>query len=132
MAMGQISQELVRKNIKQFFSGFPDSLIHMSDSWKKETKEDSLLGFSFTTTCTLQDVNSEMALFSVNGGLECRGGTANLLGYNFISDLHGEQSGTYSVNTKTGLVIRSHLTSIIKGTIKIMGREATRSDKTQI
>ncbi|WP_162944611.1 DUF6263 family protein [Flavisolibacter nicotianae] len=119
----QISQEVVRKNIKQFFCTFPDSLVYVGDSWRQETTEDSLLGLRFTNTCTLQDMYGEMALIAVKGSLESKGGMTNLLGYDVISDLHREQNGTYSINAKTGLVVRSQLTSIMKGTMKIQGRE---------
>jgi hypothetical protein len=120
-----IGQSLVKKNMDQLFKIFPDSAVHLGDTWKLATKQEGEIGMIIKNIFTLKAINSDIAIIESEGTITSDNSTASIsgLGNNTVSELKGEQEGEYEMEAKTGMLIGCRIKANVKGTIQVMGRE---------
>ena len=126
-----IGKRLVGNNMNQLFKAFPDSGIHIGDTWQREIKQEDPLGFSFLNHYTLEDVSDSIATVSVTGKA-VSGKTSSVLNNATVKELSGTQEGEYKVDLKTGMVVSSNLSSKIKGVMQSLGKETSFNVRTKI
>lgn len=118
-----IGEGMIRKNMEQLFTIFPDSALYVGDRWKLYSKQQGEFGLHVTTFYRLKEINNNMALIESRGEMVSDSTTADLMGNHVIPNLKGELNGEYEMDIKTGMMINSQLNSELKGTISMMGRE---------
>jgi hypothetical protein len=119
-----IGEALVKKNMDQQFKIFPDSPVHIGDTWKLATKEEGEISYAITNIFTLKAINNDIAIIESHGTVTTENVTSNIAGLNnnAVSDLKGEQEGEYEMETKTGMIINSRIKANVTGTIHVMSR----------
>jgi hypothetical protein len=119
-----IGEALVKKNMDQQFKIFPDSPVHIGDTWKLATKQEGEISYTVTNTFTLKAINNDIAIIESHGTITTENVTSNIAGLtnSSVSDLKGEQEGEYEMETKTGMLINSRIKTNIGGNIQVMGR----------
>lgn len=120
-----IGENLVKKNTDQLFNFFPDSTVHLGDSWKLASKQEGEIDYVVKNVFTLKAINNDIAIIESHGIITTENATSNYtgLGNNSIANLSGEQEGEYQMETKTGMLINCRIKANINGTIQVMGRE---------
>ena len=119
-----IGDGLIKKNMDQLFKIFPDSAVHLQDTWKLTTKEEGDLSLNVKNIYTLKAINSEIALITSEGKIKSNNTSINAPGIsNVTADLQGEQKAQYEMEAKTGMLISCTIQTNAEGTIKMMGRE---------
>lgn len=130
---GKMAQELVSRlagesfvkgNVVQAFEMFPDSAVHVGDTWRRDNSSLNDLHYDAVSIYTLASVADGIARIksasTIGTGKEAK---MNLMGYDVTSNLTGEQTGAYEVDEKTGMVLKSQVEASMKGTLQILGKE---------
>lgn len=110
-------------NMEQLFTLFPDSLVRIGEKWKLNTKQTGDFDLNVKTTFKLKSIVAGVALIEAEGDLESVPNTSQAIGYNTQAHIKGQQKGRYEMEVKTGMLIASQVTSTLKGTMQVMGRE---------
>ena len=119
-----IGEGFIKKNITQLFQIFPDSAVHVGDKWRIFSDQHDEFKTQATTFYSLKEINDGIATIESKGEMKAASPQPiNIMGYNVIPELQDEQKGEYELDIKTGMLLRSRITSNIKGTLSIMGRE---------
>lgn len=119
-----IGKGLIKKNLVQLFEIFPDSAVHLGDTWKLNSKEEAELSLQVKNIYTLKAINPSLALIHSSGNIKTDNASMDGLGLtNVVADLRGEQEGEYEMETATGMLISSRVNTKVEGVIKISGRE---------
>jgi hypothetical protein len=119
-----IGDGLIKKNMDQLFKIFPDSAVHLRDTWKLNSRQDGEIGLNVKTTYTLKAINSEIAIIGAKGKITSDNNATNEMGYGGVTtNLTGEQLGEFEMEAKTGMLIRCNIKINVEGTIEVMGRE---------
>lgn len=118
-----VEQNLVKKNMNQFFDLFPDSSVHVGDKWKFLTKEKDDIAFKTNNSFTLKSVEDGVATLESSGQISSDSTSTNLMGYDVTSTLSGEQKGEYEVDIKAGMPNYIKVSINIDGLIQVNGRD---------
>ncbi len=118
-----VEDGLVKKNINELFSFFPDSAVHIGDQWKISTKQKTELPLNVETTYRLKNIKDGIASLEENAAITGEPGSFNYQGTDVTMDLNGEEEGEFSIDIKTGLLVDADKHSKIKGSLQMVGRE---------
>lgn len=128
-----IGNGLVKQNLEQLFKIFPDSSVHLKDTWKLNTDEGGEMGLNAKSIFTLKAINSDVAIISVEGDITSDNSTASAMGYSGATiSLKGNQEGEYEIEAKTGMLMSCNLTAKVQGTVQAMGQEVPVTIKTSV
>ena len=127
-----IGEGILKKNLDQLFNLFPDSSIHVGDSWKTNTTQKGDIPLFVELTNKLKDIDEDIASVKSKGKVSSDRANANIMGQNVISALQGEQNGEYEVEMKTGLLLKSKTQTDVQGTLQMMGREIPVSIRSEV
>lgn len=127
-----VKQQLVDNNLEQIFRIFPDSLVRVGDQWKTESKHNEQIPLNLRNTYTLEAIEDSVAILSVKGEVKAKKEGANIAGAPVAADLNGSVKGTYKINIKTGMPLRSEVQSKTGGKLFAMGREVPVTIKNKI
>ena len=117
-----VGNGLVKNTMNQLFRIFPDSAIHIGDTWKLDSRQEGELPLNIKATYTLKAINNDIAIISSEGVLATDART-NLLGMTGATgDLKGQQRGEFEIETKTGMMINSKITASLEGDLRVMGK----------
>jgi hypothetical protein len=119
-----IGEGLIKNNMDQLFNIFPDSAVHLKDTWKLSSKQSGEFTMNVTGTFTLKAINSDFAVIESHGFISSNNTATNVMGYgNVTTNLKGEQEGEFEMEAKTGMLISCRIKAKTEGTIQILGRE---------
>jgi hypothetical protein len=127
-----IGDGMIKKNLKDLFSFFPDSAVHMGDKWKIHSKEKSEIPFDVVTTYRLTDISDGVAFLTVKAVITSEPGTISYSGTDVVADLKGEQDGEYQMDIKTGMLKQCESSSEINGQMQMMGRDIPMTIKSEV
>jgi hypothetical protein len=128
-----IGQGLLRKNLDQLFQIFPDSAVHLRDTWKLTSKQEGDLNMTVKNVYTLKAINSDIAIIESEGKITGDNAETGLMGHGAtVISLQGGQQGEYEMEAKTGMLISSRIKADVKGTIRMMGRQVPVRIKTSV
>jgi len=119
-----IGEQFVKQNTSQVFQLFPDTLVHVGSVWKSSTTQQGQLPIAVENLFTLKSINAGIAVIKCLGTISNTNEPANIsgIGNNVKANLEGEQQCEYEIETKTGMVINSHVKAKFQGTVEVMGR----------
>ncbi|MBL7762340.1 MAG: hypothetical protein JNL23_02825 [Chitinophagaceae bacterium] len=127
-----IGEGIIRKGMTELFNIFPDTLVRVGDKWKLSSRQEGEVTMNVKATYQLQEIEDGIALIKSEGEIisdkTARPNTIN----GAIADLNGTQKGEYRIEVKTGMMINSNITSVVKGTVQAMGHEVPVEIKTKI
>jgi hypothetical protein len=119
-----VGDGIVKQNMEQFFMFFPDSAIHVGDTWNISSRQKGELPMNVNTRYTLESINDNIAIITAQAKLKSDGGASSIVGYsNAVAELEGTQEGQLQVDMQSGMLISSETDSEIGGSIQLMGRE---------
>ena len=118
-----IGKSFIRGNMDQLFKMFPDSAVHVGDKWKLDTDAVNELNLKIKTIYELKDIDEDITTLESEGILANEKVQGNLMGYDVTANLSGKITGEYEHETKTGMLLKSRVSSKMEGTIEVMGRE---------
>jgi hypothetical protein len=120
-----VEDRLIKNNLNQFFKIFPDSVVHLNDSWRQTSKQEGELNLTIKSLYTLKAINSDIAIIQSEGTITSDGNTISSMGFagGIMSELKGKQEAEFEMEAKTGMLIGCKIRANIEGTIRIMGRE---------
>ena len=128
-----VSEGVVKNTMDQLFKIFPDSAIHLHDTWKINTTEGGELPMNIKTIYTLKAITNDIAILSSEGIMTSDQSSNSIMGYTHVAaNLKGEQKGEFEIETKTGMLISSRMTASIKGNLQVMGRDIPITIKSSI
>jgi len=119
-----IEQGIVKKNMDQLFKMFPDSAVHIGDKWKLFSTEKNDINFTVKNFYTLRSIEDGVADIESGGEIETDSASSNMMGFDVISDLKGNEEGSYAMDIKTGMLLSAKIKAKINGTVQVMGQEA--------
>ncbi len=119
-----IGQSLIKKNLDQLFKIFPDSVVHLGDTWKLALKQEGQFNMIIKNIFKLKAINNDIAVIESHGTIINENPSANQLGIGggTVSDVKGEQQGEYEMETKTGMLISAKIKANVTGSIQVMGQ----------
>lgn len=119
-----IEEGVVKNTMDQFLKIFPDSAIHIGDTWKLNSTQGGELPMQIKNTYILKAINNDIAVISSEGIMTSNQVSNSVVGYTSVSaNLKGEQKGEFEIETKTGMLINCRVAAKIKGTLQIMGKD---------
>jgi hypothetical protein len=118
-----IGKGLIKKNLDQLFTIFPDSAIRIGDKWKIESKQEGEFGLNVKTFYRLKDIQDGVAVIESEGELVSDESPVNLAGYSVTANLKGSLDGEYRIETKTGMLLNSNIITHLKGIVQSNGKE---------
>lgn len=120
----KLSEGLIKKNMNELFKVFPDSAVHVGDTWRLSSKQEGDFKMNNTNSFTLKAINNDVAIIASHGKLKSDDIMSNVMGYGDVTTaLKGDQEGEFEMEAKTGMLINCKISADIKGTIIVMGRE---------
>jgi len=128
-----VEEGVVKNTMDQFFKIFPDSAIHIGDTWKLNSTHGGELPMLVKSNYTLKAINNEIAIISSEGIMTSNRASNSIMGYAGVTaNLKGEQKGEFEIETKTGMLINSSITASIEGNLQVMGKEIPITIKTSV
>ena len=119
-----IGNGIIKKNMDQVFKIFPDSAIHIGDTWKMDSREEGEISLNVKSIFTLKTINDDIAIINSEGTITSDNIPSTLIGLSgVIANLKGTQKGQFEVETKTGMLISCKIKADVDGNVKMMGRE---------
>ena len=127
-----IGSGVVKNTMDQLFKVFPDSAIHIGDTWKIDSKQEGELPMITKSIYTLKAINDDIAIIS-SEGIITSGESNSIMGYNNATlNLEGKQTAEFEVETKTGMLINGRIKAAINGKLELMGKEIPVEIKTSV
>lgn len=118
-----IGNGIVKNTMDQLFKVFPDSAIHIGDTWKINSRQEGELPMITKSIYTLKAINDDIAVIAAEGIIS-NDGTNAVMGYNNATvNLKGSQKAEFEVETKTGMLINGSIKMAVNGKLLVMGRE---------
>jgi hypothetical protein len=122
----------VKSSLEQLFKLFPDSAIHLGDSWNLKSKQDPAFPVTIIGHYQLKAINNNLAIIESEGKVkENTSMTLQETGWQ-ISQLSGDQQGVFDMETNTGMLINGKIKAKITGNVHVMGKEVPVKIKTLI
>jgi len=127
----QFNDEAMNNMFKQSFKFYPENTVRAGDSWNMEnTMMVNNMNTVSKSKYTLKSVSRNIATIAVNGETEMN------MGMGMEGKVAGTQTGTMTVDTKTGLPLTNETSQNMKGAFKVQGMdmqmELTSKSKTSI
>jgi len=94
----QFNEQELKNQFAQVFMIFPNEIVKVGDSWKKEYRMGGKMPAAFSTTYTVKKMENEQVTLDANTIIGSAGGEM---------EVKGTQTGTLLVNSKTGLVVNA-------------------------
>ncbi|RYG54428.1 MAG: hypothetical protein EOO01_01595 [Chitinophagaceae bacterium] len=117
-------ETIVQKNMDQFFSIFPDSIVKVGSTWEQSNVQAGELPMTINTTYKLKSVDKDVAVIAAEGKVTNKANASNLMGYSNVKvTLDGTQRGSFEINVSTGMLLKASIKSDIKGELNMMGKE---------
>ena len=127
-----IGERMIKKNMEDLFRIFPDSAVHLGDTWRLTTKQPGEVNMISKTTYTLKAINDDIAMIKAEGIINDDKSSPGNAFNNVTIDLNGKQQSEYEVETKTGMLLSCTITAKVEGTVQMMGREVPVLIKTKV
>src|SRR5438477_11905269 len=119
-----VGDGLIESNMEELFRLFPDSAVHIGDTWKLTTKQEGQIGLNVKNIYRLKAINDNIAIIQADGVITADNMSTEIMGYSNVSaDLKGKQQAEYEMETKTGMLISCKMNAKIEGHINMMDRE---------
>ena len=117
-----IAEGMIKKNITDLFSFFPKQSVYEGDSWTVHSVQKTDIPLSISTTYMLESIEDSIAYLKSNSDISTDS-TVNYMGTDVVATLKGNQVGRYTINMNTGMLVNSHSSLDVKGTLQILGRD---------
>ena len=112
----QFNDASMKNMFEQSFKSYPNNPVRVGDSWNIEsTTMMNNMNTGLKTKYTLKSVSRNVATIAVAGEMEISPGAG------MEGKITGTQTGTTSVDTKSGLTVTGDLSQNMKGTIRAQG-----------
>jgi hypothetical protein len=129
----QIGNGMIKNNISQLFKLFPDSSVHVRDTWKLSSKQEGEIPLIVKNTFTLKAITDDIATITVKGKISSDSAPATVMGLNDITtNLEGEQEGEFQMETKTGMLINGSMKATVSGSIRALEQDFPVKIKTAL
>jgi len=114
----QFNDEAMKKMFEQSMKIYPENPVKAGNSWNIEnTMMTNIMNTNYTTKYTLKSVSRNMATIAVEGEIEMNPGAG------MEGKITGTQTGTMTVDTRTGLPITNDVSQNMKGTVSAQGMD---------
>ncbi len=121
-------ESFFNNNLQDNFNLLPDSLIKKGDSWNRVVKQTGEIMFEANNKYTLIDVENGFAEIDFNSTIKkIENGDNSIMEH--MRDFKGNQSGTYIIFEKSGLLNKAATKSNFTGVVRVMGRDVPVSIK---
>jgi len=128
-----VGNGIVKKNMDQVFKIFPDSAIHIGDTWKMNSREEGEIALNVKSIFTLKTINDNIAIINSEGTIKSDNIPSTLMGVTgVVANLKGTQNGQFEVDSKTGMLINCKIKSEVDGNIQMMGKEIPLEIKSSV
>jgi hypothetical protein len=128
-----IGNGIIKKNMDQVFKVFPDSAIHIGNTWRMNSREEGEIALNVKSIFTLKTINDDIAMINAEGTITSDNIPSTLMGLSgVVANLKGTQKAQYEVETKTGMLISCKIQADVDGNIQMMGREIPVSIKSSV
>ncbi|HMG69206.1 MAG TPA: DUF6263 family protein [Chitinophagaceae bacterium] len=125
-----VGNGIIKNNMEELFRIFPDSSVHIGDSWKLNSLQN---GFTVKNIYKLKAINDDLALIESEGVISSDSSLTNSPGLGGIpAELKGDQQGEYEMETKTGMLVSAKLKASIKGTVTAGGGDVPITIETSV
>lgn len=118
-----VENSLVKNNVEKLFKIFPDSAVHVGDSWPMISRDNAGINLASRSVYKFTSIDDGKAIIESTGPIASDSSNMMLMGYSLSPDLQGLQKGEYDIDINTGMLTKSKITSNIKGTLDVMGKE---------
>lgn len=111
----------IKNNLEQSFSFFPNSPLHVGESWQKNISATSELGLNVPLVYKLTSVDNNKAIIKSECDINTEDEEINIMGNKARASLKGFENGEIKLDIQTGMVNLADSKISIKGNINIMG-----------
>lgn len=122
---GQLGQtfgdEAFKSSFETIFMIYPDKSVKTGESWNNKIELNTGINIILQNTWTLKDYKKDEYIIDESSVISTKD-TASVYQLNGMpakTNLTGEQTATYNLNSETGLIINGETNSTIKGVISI-------------
>ena len=116
-----IGDGIVKNNMDEMFKVFPDSAVHIGDSWKINNVQN---GLNLKNIYKLKTISDDIAIIESEGVINSDSLSTGLAGLNFLpGELKGDQQGQYEMESKSGMLISVKIKATVSGEISVGGSQ---------
>ena len=108
----QFNEQELKNQFAQVFTIFPNKVVKVGDSWKKDYRMGGKMTANFSTTYTVKKMEADQVTLDANTIIVPAGGEM---------EITGKQTGTLLVDGKNGLVINADYTQVMDAKMKDFG-----------
>jgi hypothetical protein len=123
--MSQFAGDIfVRNNLAQSFRLFPDSGIHIGDSWNQQYTQTADINFEADAKYTFTRIKNGLAEIEMASTIaNAKNQQTSVMGQQVASDIKGKHNGIIRIDTATGLLLNQSTSTAMEGTVQVMGRQ---------
>lgn len=119
-----VGETFIKNSVLEMFGFYPDSAIHVDQSWKQKSLHSAGVDYEINTVYTLSSIRNGIAQIDVSGNIEApKNSDPHPGNYQYSSNIRGDQQGYIKLDTLSGVLTEARNTSTISGTINVMGTE---------
>jgi len=122
-----IGNGIIKNNIANILSFFPDSAVHVNDKWKLNSPQISELNLNTEVFFTLVKIEDGVATIRSQGKINRDSASIDLMGFKVLANLNGGLQGEYEMDTRTGMLVSAQVNTDIGGSIDVMGQDVPLS-----
>jgi hypothetical protein len=122
----------VSYTMEELFKIFPDSAVHVGDRWKLSSIQKDEISLNVKNTYLLKDIHNGIAIIESEGEISSDNTVGNSMGYSFTADIKEKREGEFEMETTTGMLLNSRISSDIEGEMPVMGRKVPITSRTTI
>lgn len=123
---------IIKKNMDQLFKNFPDSAVHIGDTWKLNSTQKEDIPIHVTANYAIKDISGGIALIHSEGEILSDSSMTQMMGYQVTVHIKGSQEGDYEMETATGMLQTAGVKMHVEGTIQLLGKEIPLNLETTI
>lgn len=117
-----VHESIVKKNLDQLFSIFPDTTIRIGEHWKNTVIEKGDISFKVNNLYLLKSIDNGVAFVETKSKIEADSSSTGIQIGN-LSNLQGNREGVTQVNINSGRIIESESKTNMEGSLQVLGRE---------
>lgn len=115
----QYNAETMRDQLKRTLIIFPDKELNKGDTWSEDQSVAAPFAMNIQTTYELADYDEETVTLNISSDIFTEGDEMNMGGATMTPDLTGVQSGTITIDRKTGLILNGNMEQLISGILNM-------------
>ncbi len=128
----QFSDEAFINQYKQITCVYPEKALAVGDSWTQKGTVKTTMNMDMETTYTVKSISAETVVLDIASTITVEEQGMEVQGLVAMVNMKGTQTGTNTIDARTGWPVAGNMEQAIKGTMEMQGMQVPMEIKTTI